>query len=114
MIVLNAVELEPGVYRYNPTGHTITKTADTVEKLAYAAPAYIIFTGIYERTTGRYGSRGERYVHIEVGHAAQNVHLQAISLGLKTVPIGAFGDSYVSGLLGLDQEVPLYIVPVGK
>ena len=96
------------------SGHLSKKVADAAEKLAYDAPMYIVFTAVYERTTGKYGTRGQRYVHIEVGHAAQNVHLQAISLGLKTVPVGAFDDDYVSQLLGLEEEVPLYVVVVGK
>ncbi|MCD4840660.1 MAG: nitroreductase family protein [Methanosarcinales archaeon] len=37
---------------------------------------------VYERTTRKYGERGVRYMHMEVGHAAQNVYLQAVSLGL--------------------------------
>ena len=52
----------------------------------------IVFTAIYERTTRRYGDRGIRYVHMEVGHAAQNIYLQAVALGLGTVVIGAFHD----------------------
>jgi len=37
---------------------------------------------VYERTTRKYGERGVRDVHMEVGHAAQNVYSQAVSLGL--------------------------------
>ncbi|MCD4810897.1 MAG: nitroreductase family protein [Methanosarcinales archaeon] len=37
---------------------------------------------VYERTTRKYGERGVRDVHMEVEHAAQNVYLQAVSLGL--------------------------------
>ena len=44
--------------------------------------AVLVFAAVYERTTGKYGERGVRYVHMEVGHAAQNVYLQAVSLGL--------------------------------
>ena len=63
----------------------------------------------------RYGARGERYVHIEVGHTGQNVYLQATALGLKIVAIGAFHDERVREALRLDKQVkPLYIMPVGK
>jgi nitroreductase len=54
-----------------------------------------------------------RYVHNEVGHCAQNIHLQAVALGLGSVPIGAFDDSELKELLELSDEEPLYIVPVG-
>ena len=67
------------------------------------------------RTTARYGSRAERYVAIEVGHAAQNVYLQAVGLGLGTVIVGAFDDSRVADLLGLAAgEHPLALLPVGR
>ena len=74
----------------------------------------LVFTAVYERTTGRYGQRGRQYVHMEAGHAAQNVHLQAVSLGLGTVVVGAFDDGAVGAILGLARDkVPLYIMPVG-
>ncbi len=75
----------------------------------------IVICALYERTLKRYGARGERYVHIEVGHAGQNVYLQATALDLATVAIGAFDDEQVGRVLGLDKEYkPLYIMPVGK
>ncbi len=58
--------------------------------------------------------RAERYVQLEAGHAAQNVLLQAVSLGLGAVPIGAFHDAEVQEVLGLPpQHEPLYLIPVG-
>lgn len=58
--------------------------------------------------------RGIRYAHIEVGHIAQNIHLQAVALGLGSVPIGAFNDGEVKKILSLPiNHEPLYIIPVG-
>ena len=63
----------------------------------------------------KYGERGIRYVHIEVGHAAQNVCLQAEALGLGVCMVGAFHDGRVRELLNLpDEAEPLYLVPVGR
>ena len=56
------------------------------------APAIIIFSAVYKRTTGEYGRWGIRYVHMEVGHAAQNLALQAVALGMNTTMVGAFED----------------------
>ncbi|MDD5441483.1 MAG: nitroreductase family protein, partial [Candidatus Omnitrophica bacterium] len=50
---------------------------------------------------------------IEVGHAGQNICLQAVALGLGTVPIGAFSDQVVKDVLGVREE-PIYILPIGK
>jgi len=70
----------------------------------------IVFTAVYERTTRKYGERGIRCVHTEVGHAAQNVYLQAVSLDLGTVVIGAFNDRKVAEIANLsERENPLYI-----
>jgi SagB-type dehydrogenase family enzyme len=78
------------------------------------APIDIVICAIYERVTRKYADRGIRYVHIEAGHIAQNIHLQAVTLGLSSVPIGAFDDQGVKKVLSLpkDQQ-PLYIIPVG-
>jgi len=79
------------------------------------APVNLVITAIYERTMGRYGERGIRYVHMEAGHAAQNVYLQAVALNLGTVVVGAFHDNQVKEILNLaEDEEPLYIIPVGR
>ena len=79
------------------------------------APAVIVFSAVYDRTTVKYGDRGIQYVHIEAGHAAQNVFLQAVSLNLGAVVIGAFDDGAVKDVLKMSRrDYPLYIMPVGK
>jgi SagB-type dehydrogenase family enzyme len=117
--------LDPGVYRYRPQQHTLEMlhAGDRRERLAGAAlgqhwvadsAAVLIITALYERTTRKYGERGKRYVHIEVGHAAQNALLQAASLGLGAAVVGAFDDSALASLLDLPTpEQPLYLLPVG-
>jgi len=119
-------DLSPAIYRYEPDQHQLAKVADgdVRAKLAEVALGQscvkegvvdFIFTAVYERTTGKYGDRGARYVHIEVGHAAQNLCLQATALDLGVVTIGAFHDEGVAKLLNLPQnEQPLYIIPVGR
>ena len=126
-IVVGDVEgIDKGVYKYKPEEHELKKVkeGDIRAELADAAGGPecvrdaaidIVFTAVYERTTGKYGGRGIRYVHIEVGHAAQNVYLQAVSLDLGTVVIGAFIDDQVKELVNAgEQENPLYIMPVGR
>ena len=114
-LVVRKVEgLDEGIYHYNPKKHTIKMTSIKIPNLYYYnAPVFFFLTADYERTTKRYSTRGIRYVDIEVGHSAQNIHLQAISLGLGSFPIGAFDDDQIQEQLGID-EAPLYIIPVGR
>ena len=52
---------------------------------------------------------------MEVGHAAQNVCLQAVALGLGTVVIGAFKDDDIATIVSLPgNEHPVYLIPTGR
>jgi len=118
--------LGAGVYHYQIDSHALALCAkgDLRTALAEAAlgqtcvaaaPIDIIVCAFYSRTVYRCGRRGERYVHMVVGHVGQNISLQAVALGLGTVMIGAFEDEQVRKVLQLEEELrPLYIVPVGK
>ena len=119
-------ELPAGVYKYRPRGHDLIPVVqgDQRAKLAAAAleqdwlndaPVTIAIAAVYERTARKYKQRAERYVHMEVGQAAQNVHLQAVALELGTVVVGAFDDAEVKRVLALAvNEEPLCLMPVGK
>ena len=120
------IGLSAGVYAYEPHRHALRRIAegDARADLSSAAlgqapvrsaAAVLVICAVYERTTVKYGERGVRYVHMEAGHAAQNVHLQAAALGLGTVVIGAFDDDGVRKVLRMkDREQPLYLMPVGR
>lgn len=126
LLVGNVTELAAGVYHYQPHEHELVRIAagDKREALGQAAldqeavhdaAAVIVMTAVFERTTVKYGERGIQYVHMEVGGAAQNVYLQAVSLDLGTVFIGAFYDDEVQALLNVsDDERPLCLMPVGR
>ncbi|MBM4176573.1 MAG: SagB/ThcOx family dehydrogenase [Ignavibacteria bacterium] len=126
-VVAGKVEnLEAGIYKYKPQTHELIKivkgdkrtelyNAALQQSSIQTAPANLVFPAVYERTSRKYRDRAERYVHIEIGHAAQNVCLQAVSLGLGTVTIGAFYDNKVKKVMQLPKnEEPLYIMPIGK
>ena len=79
------------------------------------APAVFVIAADYGRTEKKYKSRAERYVKMEVGHACQNLLLQAAALGLGGVSIGAFDDDVVQELLNMPStQEPLYVVPIGR
>jgi SagB-type dehydrogenase family enzyme len=122
--VRDVIDLEEGVYKYIPERHSIVRVLDDEvgHELALAAlrqifiavaPIVLIITANYERTIRVYGDRGFRYVHMEVGHVAQNVYLMATSLGLGTVSVGAFYDDEVREILKI-KEHPLLLMPVGR
>jgi SagB-type dehydrogenase family enzyme len=114
-----------GVYRYVPADHGLRAvlSGDVRGDLARAAaeqafvgeaPLLIVVAAVPARTEARYGDRAERYIALEAGHAAQNVLLEAVALGLGAVPVGSFDDAAVSRIVGLaPDEAPLYLLPVG-
>jgi SagB-type dehydrogenase family enzyme len=117
--------LMSGVYQFLPKGHKIKllqkgDVRDSLMKTSSGqtfiaqAPVVLVITGEYERTTVKYGERGRQYVHLEAGHAAQNIYLQVESLGLGAVTVGAFSEEEISKILNLPKaHRPLYIMPVG-
>ena len=119
-------DLSAGVYRYLPGLHRLQAVSDGDIRVSLAGAAVeqrwvsqaamvVVIAAVYERTTARYGRRGERYVHMEAGHAAENLLLQATALGLGATPVGAFHDAEVARLLHLPSgEAPLYLIPVGR
>ena len=118
--------LKPAVYRYNPQTHELLNvgagdkrselaTAALGQKWIEGAPCVFVVGAVYKRTEVKYGKRASRYVHIEVGHAVENICLQAVALDLGTTMVGAFKDDEVKKVLGMpEEEQPLAIVPVGK
>jgi SagB-type dehydrogenase family enzyme len=114
-----------GLFHYLCAKHALEKLTDQDVRAALAsaawgqgfieaAPLTLVFAARFARTTTHYGQRGVRYVYMEAGHAAQNVHLQAESSGLGSVAVGAFDDSSVSKVLSLpDYLEPIYMVVVG-
>ncbi|MFW6326427.1 MAG: SagB/ThcOx family dehydrogenase [Desulfovermiculus sp.] len=117
--------LETGVYRYRPRGHELVQVTSGDKRQALAGQAYqqmwvaeaqavVVITAVYERVTGKYGQRGERYAHIEAGCAAQNLSLAGYNLGLGSTVVGAFSDQGVAEVIKAgEKERPLIVMPVG-
>lgn len=126
LIASNVATLDAGVYRYIPQRHILERLAvgERINALAAAAlgqswiadaACVLVLAGDFDRTAVKYGKRAERYVHMETGHAAQNVYLQVVALGLGTTMVGAFRDSEVKRLVGMrTTETPLALLPVGR
>jgi SagB-type dehydrogenase family enzyme len=115
-----------GVFHYEPERHRLRALsqgdpreaafrAALEQEPVRRAPAVFVVAAVYARTLQKYGNeRSPRYVHMEAGHAAQNLLLEAAALGLGAVPIGAFHDQELQEALGLPADhQPLYLIPVG-
>jgi SagB-type dehydrogenase family enzyme len=119
------VVLSTGIYHFDPERHELKRVneGDKRQELQKAAldqeavgsaPAVLVFAAVYQRTTAKYEDRANRYVHMEAGHACQNVLLQAAAQGLAGLPVGAFDDKGVAEVVNLPKtQSPLYLVPVG-
>jgi SagB-type dehydrogenase family enzyme len=125
VIAGNVDGLTPGIYRYRPARHDIIRhiPGDQRSSIAVAAlqqdwiadaPAILVVTSVRARTSVKYGLRSDRYIAMEAGHAAQNIYLQCVGLGLATALVGGFEDDAVRNLLDLRREfTPLAIMPLG-
>lgn len=115
-----------GFYFYEPGSHRLSRRTDRDlrrqlwqvalrQDAVQEAPVVFVIVAVYERMARGYGkARSPRYVHLEAGHAAQNLLLQAVALGLGAVLIGAFDDAGVQKVLSLGHaQQPLYLIPVG-
>lgn len=124
LIGKDAVEGIPkGLYYYNKEEHILkpVSNADKRKELSIAclgqkfiehAPVSIIIAAQFGAMAQRYRNRAKQYVHMEAGHAAQNLYLIVNDLGLTTVEIGAFMDDKVTAVLEIEYPV-LLIMPIG-
>ncbi len=126
-IVVNSVEdLPQGIYHYSVLDHTLEllKEGDFRSKITLAgldqdmlgkSGVTFVFSAVFDRTRYKYGERGFRYVYIEAGHISQNISLEAVSLGLGSVCVGAFLDEKVNKLIDIDgqDEAVIYLHAVG-
>jgi SagB-type dehydrogenase family enzyme len=122
----NVDGLPDGIYRYKTREHGLEGVVEgdkrtelynaALEQSAVKdAAAVMVLSAVYERVTVKYGEKGKMYAHIEAGHAAQNAYLQAVSLNLGMVVMGGFIDDEVKKVVKMpEDEVPLYLIPVGK
>jgi SagB-type dehydrogenase family enzyme len=116
-----------GIFHYQPRDHSIQaiQDGDSRKDLALAAldqefieqaALSIVICTVPMRTIQKYGiERSPRYIDMEVGHVGQNIMLQAVGMGLASVPVGAFYDDQIAALLDLSEDVqPRYIITIGE
>lgn len=126
-LVAGEVEgISPGLYRYMWENHSLEliREGDIRTELSQAslgqgsprsAPMSIVISADTQRVASRYGRRGEElFVPLDTGHLAQNVNLQAESIGLSCLMIGAFSENDLKDVLGITEGKPVYVITVGR
>ena len=126
VIANNVDTLDQGIYHYSILDHTLelVKSGDFRKEITSAglkqemlgdSDVVFVLSAVFDRTRHKYGERGFRYVYIEAGHISQNIYLQAVSLGLGSVSVGAFLDNEVNRLIDVDgqKEAVIYLHAVG-
>lgn len=126
-VVVNHVEdLPRGIYHYAIEPHALERvregdfrgeltSAGLKQEMLGEANVTFAFAAVFDRIRHKYGERGFRYTYMEAGHISQNIALQAVSLGLGSVPVGAFLDEKINELIGVDgrREAVVYLHAVG-
>jgi SagB-type dehydrogenase family enzyme len=112
---LSAGWLPPGAYHYDRRRHFLSHvTAEgapgewptIVPSLDLVAGGSLLWVlvGDGARVRAKYQERGLRFLLLEAGHLMQNLCLVSASLGLATVPLGAFFEAPLARRLRLPRE----------
>ena len=120
----NVTGVEPGLYHYSPQYETLTLVKESslreqmsdievYQKNVRKSAAVIIITGDSVRMAQRHGIHNFKYISMEAGSIFQSIGLQAETLGLGTVVVGAFDEVVLKRILGIKED-PLIIMPLGR
>jgi SagB-type dehydrogenase family enzyme len=126
VVVNHVTDLPKGIYHYAIEAHALERvregdfsgeltSAGLKQEMLGEANVTFVLAAVFDRIRHKYGERGFRYTYMEAGHISQNIALQAVSLGLGSVPVGAFLDKKVNELIGVDgrREAVVYLHAVG-
>lgn len=114
-----------GVFRYVPQGHKLKQVfkEDKRPDIAQAAMGQpqvknAAMVVAITANPARMGTRGavnaDRWIYIEAGHVGENIHLQAVAMGLGSVTVGAASPTEIAKILALPEgETGVYLIPVG-
>lgn len=128
LLINNVEDVKPGLYRFLAFEHkllavnTEEEIADKIAEACLKQPfikasaVTFIWTAVRNRMCWKYGDRGYRYLHLDAGHACQNLYLTSESIGCGTCAVAAFDDDMLNNVLGIDGEnhFALYCAAVGK
>jgi len=116
---------QEGLFVYRPADHSLLQTGDldirnmlagaaSMAESVAGAGCDIIVAGAVRKLTSQYKDKARTYMHMEAGHIAQNIQLQAVCLGLGSVTVGGFDSKEIRKVCKLSRDLePLYIICVG-
>jgi len=127
----------PGLYRYLPIDHklvqekidstlpeqvnqgSLNQDSGTFERPYYfikEAAVVFIWTAIPYRSEWRYHRAAAKLIALDAGHICQNLYIAAGAIGAGTCAVGAFDQTRMNQVLGVDgeDEFVIYMAPVGK
>lgn len=128
-LLVNRVSgLEPGLYRFAASQHSLVRlpapesiSADLAhacydQSQVTSSAVTFLWAAVPERMTWRYVERGARYLLIDAGHVCQNLYLAAEQLGCGVCAICAYNDDLLNQTLGLDgdSQFVIYLASLGK
>jgi SagB-type dehydrogenase family enzyme len=114
-----------GLFVYRPEGHSLEQLSqsDLRKQLSSAALGQgpvedaacdIVIAGSVRKLATKYGNKATKFMLLEAGHVAENIQLQAVALGLVSLPVGAFDVKNIAKTCELSGDLePLLIVCVG-
>jgi SagB-type dehydrogenase family enzyme len=120
------VMLPDGLYLYEPNNNDLVKyiNGDLRPGLSGAAfrqwtvqsaPCIFIVAGFVNKIEAKFRGRGEKLLCLEAGRIAQNIDLQAVTLGLGSVPIGAFDSKTIARICKFAENLePVYLICTGN
>lgn len=128
LLINNTEGLQPGLYRFLAVEHQLAllssdeNMAGRITESCFgqgfvgASAATFIWTAVAYRMCWRYGERGYRYLHLDAGHACQNLYLAAQAVDCGVCAIAAFDDDNLNRTLGVDgvEQFAIYVAAVGK
>ena len=125
--------LEPGIYEYINDSHSLKLVGEcvpeeTMFELGIGDQPWLKDAAIVIGVTAKLGEairhfecqppqgqRGARYVYMEVGALAQNIHLLSTALGVGCVLVGGFDDLRVKQALRLPSDLePTALLCIGQ
>ncbi|MGD0571625.1 MAG: SagB family peptide dehydrogenase [Sedimentisphaerales bacterium] len=117
-----------GLFAYNPEHHSLSpkqistlnmrkqlSVAASGQELVESAACNIIIASSIRKAMTKYGNKAQRFVLLEAGYVAENIQLQASSMGLTSLSVGSFEPRNIARICELPagEIEPLLIVCVG-